>query len=121
MLIKTGRLGEDRPAGPSPDERVDILAESASVRVERIVSTGQATPPDHWYDQPWDEFVLLVSGAARLRIEDEVEDRSMRAGDWVVLPAHCRHRVTWTQEFPPTVWLAVHYEPRLRGSQAEAQ
>ena len=65
---------------------------------------------DQWYDQAWDEFVLLVAGAARLRIEDEEEDRVMQAGDWIMLPAHCRHRVTWTQTTPPTVWLAVHYD-----------
>jgi cupin 2 domain-containing protein len=80
------------------------------MRVERIVSTGQVTPEDQWYDQAWDEYVLLVAGAARLRIEGEEEDRAMQAGEWIMLPAHCRHRVTWTQKDPPTVWLAIHYD-----------
>ena len=98
------------PAPPHGEEWVEILTERSGLRIERIVSTGQATPKDQWYDQAWDEFVLLVTGAARLRIEGEVDDRPMRAGDWIVLPAHCRHRVEWTQGQPPTIWLAIHYK-----------
>jgi len=79
------------------------------MRIERIVSTGQVTPEGEWYDQEGDEFVFLVEGAARLHIEGEHEDRKLNEGDWISLPAHCRHRVTWTRDDPPTVWLAVHY------------
>lgn len=106
---KTGSLWQDLPAQPLPEEVVDILLKRPGSRVERIVSTGQATPDGEWYDQESDEFVLLVAGAARLRIEGEAEDRVLEEGDWVCLPAHCRHRVTWTRAAPPTVWLAVHF------------
>jgi cupin 2 domain-containing protein len=92
------------------DELVDIVVERPGMRIERIVSTGQATPDGEWYDQESDEFVLLVEGAGRLRIEGEAEDRALEAGDWVFLPAHCRHRVTWTRAEPPTVWLAIHFD-----------
>ena len=109
-LTKAGRLTEGLPLTPQADELFDILLETSGLRVERIVSTGQVSPEGEWYDQVWDEFVLLVSGAARLSIEGEMQDRVLEAGDWVLLPAHCRHRVTWTQESPPTVWLAIHYE-----------
>jgi cupin 2 domain-containing protein len=51
----------------------------------------------------------LVDGAARLSIEGEREDRELGEGDWILLPAHCRHRVTWTRAEPPTVWLAVFF------------
>ncbi|MBK5199564.1 MAG: cupin domain-containing protein [Methyloceanibacter sp.] len=85
-----------------------MLLERPGVRIERIVSTGQVTPDGQWYDQVADEWVLVVAGAARLRIEGEDEDRELGEGDWIVLPAHCRHRVTWTREEPPTVWLAIH-------------
>ncbi len=108
--MKTGRLGDDLPSEPQAEELCDILLEVRGLRVERIVSTGQVTPEDAWYDQAWDEFVLLVSGAGRLRVEGETQDRNLKPGDWVLLPAHCRHRVTWTQKSPPAVWLAIHYE-----------
>jgi cupin 2 domain-containing protein len=108
MALKAGNLGRDLPA-QSADEVLDVLLERPDLRIERIVSTGQTTPEGEWYDQASDEFVLLVSGAARFRIEGETEDRALEEGDWILLPAHCRHRVTWTQAAPPTVWLAIHF------------
>lgn len=108
--VESGRLYEGLPGAPQADELVDILSEGRGLRIERIVSTGQATPEDQWYDQVWDEFVFLVAGAARLRIEGEAADRTLAPGDWIVIPAHCRHRVMWTQSLPPTIWLAIHHE-----------
>ena len=95
-------------------ERFDELVRSADVRVERIVSTGQASPPGFWYDQAEDEFVILLTGAAELRFE--TGDRRVRLdpGDWIDIPAGARHRVDFTQADPPTVWLAV-YRPAGRG------
>ncbi len=97
------------PARALPDEIVDLLLERPGLRLERIVSTGQTTPEGQWYDQERDEWVLVVEGAARLRIEGESDDRMLDEGDWILLPAHCRHRVTWTRAEPPTVWLAIHF------------
>ncbi len=90
-----------------PDERFDLLAQSPGARIERIISTGQASPPGFWYDQPEDEFVLLLSGAARLRLEMDNRILDLKPGDWIDIPARCRHRVEATQADPPTVWLAV--------------
>ena len=108
-MIKTGNLRRGLPARPRPDEVVDLLLDRSGLRIERIVSTGQAMPEGQWYDQGGDEWVLLVEGAARLNIEGEREDRELSEGDWILLSAHCRHRVTWTRAEPPTVWLAVHF------------
>jgi cupin 2 domain-containing protein len=80
------------------------------VRIERIVSTGQASPPGFWYDQPWTEWVLLLAGAAGLLFEDEPTPRPLKAGDYLLIPAGQRHRVEWTDATQPTVWLAVHYD-----------
>ena len=91
------------------EELLTTLAERPGVRIERIVSTGQASPPGFWYDQDWGEWVVLLSGAARLRLAEEAEARRLAPGDWVDIPAHCRHRVEWTDPDQPTVWLAVHY------------
>ncbi len=91
------------------DEQVDDLSEGHSrLRIERIVSTGQASAPDFWYDQASDEFVVLLAGAARLRFQAGDISLDLKPGDWIEIPAHRRHRVEWTQADPPTVWLAVH-------------
>lgn len=92
------------PSGP--EEFTDLLARPG-VRIERIVSTGQSTPEGSPYDQAHDEWVLLLRGAAGLWIEGDGE-RTLRPGDWLLIPAHSRHRVTWTATGEPTVWLAIH-------------
>ncbi len=89
-------------------EQVDRLIDGPNLRIERIVSTGQASAPGFWYDQSDDEFVVLLAGAARLYFEDGDLRFDLQPGDWVEIPAHARHRVEWTQADPPTVWLAVH-------------
>ena len=93
---------------PQAEEQVERLIDGPGVRIERIVSTGQASPPGFWYDQPDDEFVVLLAGSARLRFETDGLTLDLEPGDWVEIPAHVRHRVEWTQADPPTVWLAVH-------------
>ena len=89
-------------------EFFETLAETGAVQIERIVSRGQASPPDGWFDQGRHEWVLLVQGAARLDFEDGREV-GMVPGDWLEIPAHQKHRVAWTDPDQDTVWLAVHY------------
>lgn len=80
-----------------------------NLRMERIVSHGQASPPGCWYDAPQGEWVLLLRGAAQLRFEDEPAPRLLGPGDHLDIAPHRRHRVDWTDPAQPTVWLAVHY------------
>jgi cupin 2 domain-containing protein len=98
---------------PLPDahaaEAVEVLLAQPGLRIERIVSFGQASPPGYWYDQPEDEWVLLLAGAARLRLADEAEPRRLGPGDVVEIAPHRRHRVEWTDPEQPTVWLAVFH------------
>jgi len=89
-------------------EQFTELFSRPGVRVERIVSTGQASPPGFWYDQPHAEWVVLLQGAAQLRFEDEAAPRLLAPGDWLEIAPRRRHRVEATQADPPTVWLAVH-------------
>jgi cupin 2 domain-containing protein len=84
------------------------LAGGDAVRIERIVSHGEASPPGFWYDQHEDEFVVVLAGAARLRFADG-DAVALGPGDWVDIEAHRRHRVEWTDPYTPTVWLAVFY------------
>jgi cupin 2 domain-containing protein len=94
-----------------PAETVEALVDGSGVRIERIVSTGQTTAPGQWYDQERHEWVVVLRGRARLGFEGAREPVSLGPGDHVTIPAHCRHRVEWTDPAEPTVWLAVHYGP----------
>jgi cupin 2 domain-containing protein len=96
-----------------PDDRarehVFPLVEGKGARIERIVSRGQASPPGFWYDQDLDEWVAVLAGSAGLRFEGQSDVRELRPGDHVLIPAHRRHRVEWTDPTGPTIWLAVHF------------
>lgn len=100
-------LLRDLPAD-LPEELVQTLAGSDTVRIERIVSAGHASPDGFWYDQPRREFVLVVQGSARLEF-DGGETLALEAGGWLDIPPHRRHRVAWTAPDERTVWLAVHF------------
>lgn len=95
-----------------PDARageiVEPLAGEGAVRIERIVSHGQASPHGFWYDQDEAEFVVLLVGAARLEFADG-DIIEMAPGDCVEIAPHRRHRVAWTDPDRPTVWLAVFH------------
>jgi cupin 2 domain-containing protein len=93
----------------SAGEITEALVARPGLRIERITSFGQASPPGFWYDQDEAEWVLLLAGAARLRFEGEPEARLLGPGDWVEVAARRRHRVEWTDPDQPTVWLAVFY------------
>jgi cupin 2 domain-containing protein len=108
MAIQPHNLFNDIPP-TLHKELLEILAESGSVRIERIVSDGHATPPDQWYDQEWGEWVLLVSGGATLRFDDGAAPLFLKPGDYVLIPAGCRHRVERTDTGQKTIWLAVHF------------
>jgi cupin 2 domain-containing protein len=99
-------LFDDLPRQSDKEVLTELLCRKG-VRIERIVSTGQSTPVDKPYNQEYEEWVLLVSGSAGLWIEGEAE-RELRPGDYVLIPSHRPHRVTWTAKGEPTVWLAVH-------------
>jgi cupin 2 domain-containing protein len=95
--------------GPAPNvpgaETFTELLRAGGVRVERIAS--RAVRDGEWYEQAGAEFVLLVAGAARLAFADGGA-RPLAPGDWVHVPAGCRHRVAWTDPAVETIWLAVH-------------
>ena len=94
--------------GSLPDELVQTLLTAANFRVERIVSRGHSSPAGFWYDQHESEWVLLVSGAARIDMEGQ-QPVTLGPGDFLNIPAHQRHRVDRTDPTQPTIWLAIHY------------
>lgn len=92
---------------PGPEEDFSTLLQGPGVRLERIVSHGHCSPADFWYDQGHDEWVMLVQGLATLELEGQAP-LTLKPGDTLLIPAHCRHRVAFTG--PQTVWLALHFD-----------
>ncbi|MCP4596847.1 cupin domain-containing protein [Neptuniibacter sp.] len=98
----------DLSGSGSDAEKFDQLLSRDGVTIERIISHGQATPEGDWYDQDWDEWVLVISGTAGLLLDGDSEVIHLNPGDSLFLPAHKKHRVEWTDNTQPTIWLAVH-------------
>ncbi|NDJ18759.1 cupin domain-containing protein [Myxacorys almedinensis] len=97
----------DLPAQGSATEIVESLVKGNHVLVERIISIGHTTPAGEWYDQPHDEWVVLLQGEAQL--EDETGKAiALYAGDYCLILAHQKHRVAYTSTEPPCIWLAIH-------------
>ena len=97
-------------AGGGRNELFEELVRRPGVRIERIVSRGQTTPPAEPYVQEWDEWVLLLKGSACLLLTGSGE-RTLKAGEHMLIPAGVPHLVTHTAN--PTIWLAVHInDPR---------
>ena len=99
-----------RRPGPG-DEVEDVLAEAPGLSIRRIASLAHATPEGEWYDQPEREWVALLAGRAVVEFEDG-RRVALWPGEWLDIPPRSRHRVAETDPDRPTVWLAVHHEPR---------
>jgi cupin 2 domain-containing protein len=108
MLVSFGNLF-DRVNSDASQEIITSIVECPNLKIERIISSGQQSPPGFWYDQPWAEWVLVLAGSAGLRFERETEARVLSAGDYVLIPAREKHRVEWTSKDPATIWLAIHF------------
>lgn len=87
-------------------EAFQTLLARPGVRLERIVSDGQASPPGFWYEQAWEEWVLILQGQGVVEYADG-QRFTLQAGDCLLIPTNCRHRVAHTAL--RTVWLAAHF------------
>ena len=94
----------------SPEEIFETIIKTNQFKIERIISSGQSTDIEKWYDQDVDEWVILLKGSAGLLFESNNEEIIMKPGDYVNIPAHQKHRVEWTDANEETIWLAVHYQ-----------
>ena len=101
-------------------ELVETILRSRFLRIERIVSTGQASAPGFWYDQKDHEWVVVLQGRARLRFDDG-QTKDLNAGDFVHIKAHQRHRVESTSSEEATVWLAVFYSASANAEPAASE
>ena len=106
--MKKTNLLENIPS-QLPEELIEVLASTNNVRIERIISHGHTSPEDFWYDQEQDEFILLLKGKAELEFSDPEKTIMLEEGDSLIIPAHQRHRVIWTNPETETIWLVVYY------------
>lgn len=100
-------LFENIPEAIDQEQFSDLLKHDG-LRIERIVSQGQCSPEGSWYDLDENEWVLVLEGAGKLEFADGSEV-TLNKGDHLNIPAHSRHRVSWTDPAQKTVWLAVFY------------
>lgn len=90
------------------DELFDLLLNHGDLKIERIVSKGHTSPKSGWYDQDQNEWVIVLKGAATITLEND-KPIQLKVGSYLNIPAHTKHKVTWTKPEVATVWLAVHY------------
>lgn len=107
MKTETGNLFDAIPADISR-ELFTELARGDQLRIERIVSKGHTSPESGWYDQDDNEWVVVLAGEANVTFASG-DTVHLTAGSYLNIPAHTRHRVSWTLPDRETVWLAVHY------------
>ncbi len=93
----------------TPDEILETIIQTHQFKIERIISRGHATTKGEWYNQDKNEWVIVLKGNAGLLFEGDSERVIMKAGDYINIPAHRKHRVEWTDPEEETIWLAVHY------------
>ena len=94
-------------ARPGAPEYITTLLSRKGLQLKKLVSHGQTTPDNEWYEQDDDEWVVLLSGQARLAFENGSE-LALQAGDYLLIPARLKHRVSFTSVKPPCIWLALH-------------
>ena len=98
------------PARLPQDEWLDTLLQRGGIRIERIISAGQSSPPGFWYDQAEDEWVAVLQGNAALEWADGTV-QELATGDYLLIPAGKKHRVARTSAEPPCIWLAIFMSP----------
>src|SRR5208283_839878 len=100
--MDTGNLFGNIPPD-IPEESFTTVLQGSGIRIERIVSQGQVSPPGFWYDQEDNEWVIVLEGRAALQFECDPEPVELQRGSYVSIPAHVRHRAVWTDPGQKTV------------------
>ena len=91
------------------EELFENILETKNLKIERIISKGHISPPNFWYLQPQNEWVILLKGKATLLFKEENEEVNLNSGDYINIPALKKHRVIWTDPEKFCIWLAIHY------------
>lgn len=105
--MKIRNIFESIPANLH-EESIENLVQSKDMKIERIISRGHTSPKSGWYDQPRNEWVIVLQGKAIISFETGKEI-ILEAGNYLNIPAHTKHKVSWTNPETETIWLAIHY------------
>lgn len=106
MLHPKNNILENLPC-EVPEEIFQTLIQTHTIKIERIISKGQKSADDFWYDQDQAEWILIITGNAQLEFEDTIIE--LISGDYVNIAAHKKHRIKWTTPDEETIWLAIFY------------
>jgi len=87
---------------PKVLENFETLYESEKVLIERIVSSDK--PEGKLYNQPYDEWLVLLDGEATLDVDERRVD--LKKGDTLLIEKNTPHKVLQTSF--GTIWLCVH-------------
>ena len=83
-------------------ETINELLQHKNVTINRVVSNRLTD--GSWYDQEEDEWLVLIRGVALLLIDNE--EKTLRSGDTLFIPAQQLHKVISTSD--DALWLTVH-------------
>lgn len=103
----------DKIPAKNESELLETLCRDKSINIERIISNGHTTAEGKWYNQEHNEWVIVLQGKATLELENK-EKINLSKGDYLLIPARLKHRVSYTSTNPVCIWLAVHFsnEPK---------
>ncbi len=90
------------------DEIFEPLIHGKNFKLERIISYGHTSPETGWHDQNHDEWIMILKGDAIITFEDK-NDVKLIEGSYLNIPAHTKHRVSWTSQKTETIWLVIHF------------
>lgn len=109
-MINKLNMFDDIPNDKKSEKFFEILKKE-NIKIEKIVSNGQKSIENFWYDQKENEFILLLQGEAILEVieDNDIKKIELKVGDYLDIKAHIKHRVAYTSESKPTVWLAIFY------------
>jgi cupin 2 domain-containing protein len=90
---------------------IETLLESESIKVQRVISRGQAFKASSFGSQPQrdNKFLLLLRGQVALESVDEERRGILTAGSYLVTTPNDGSRVDWTSQEEESIWLVIHF------------
>ena len=97
MVVEIKNIFADLPQQIGAEDFFRLF-QSGSTNVERIVSRSHCSPPDFWYDEPEDEWVIVLRGHATLDFE-KGESVELETGDYLTIPRLLLDRLKQRRSF----------------------